>query len=71
MGKKDALVEYIVQEVVGFLMTDRSIEIDEAMNLFYNASAFEKLQDVETGLYLEGSAYVYDILKEELDSCAD
>ena len=26
-----------------------------------------KLQDVETGLYLESSAYIYDLYKDELN----
>ena len=65
MGKKETLVDYIIQEVISFLMADRNVEIDNAMKLFYDSSTFDKLQDVETGLYLEGSAYVYDILKEE------
>ena len=36
------------------------------MELVYNSELFEKLLDVETGIYLECSLYVYDILKDEL-----
>ena len=35
------------------------------MNLFYNSAVFGKLQDVETGLFLESSAYVYDLFRDE------
>lgn len=66
MNKQDALMEYIAQDIIAFLMEDQNIEMDAAMNTLYNSSLFEKLQDVETGLYLEGSAYVYEILKDEL-----
>ena len=33
--------------------------------LDYMSDTFEKLSDVETGLYLEGAAYVYEMLKRE------
>jgi len=66
MNKIDVLTEAITQEIIGFLVADRSLELDEAMNLLYNSELFDKLQDVETGLYLEGSAYVYELLKDEL-----
>lgn len=55
MSKQDQLIEYIVQDIVDMLATDQNIEYDEAMNKFYNSEVFEKLQDKETGLYLESS----------------
>jgi len=66
MSKIDVLTEAITQEIIGFLIADRSLELDEAMNLLYNSDLFDKLQDIETGLYLESSAYVYELLKDEL-----
>ena len=47
-------------------MKDRGLDVDEAINLFYNSVVFEKLYAEETGLYLEGSLYIYDLLKNEL-----
>ena len=43
-----------------------NVEIDEAMSILFDSQLFDKLHDIETGLYLEGSAYVYEFLKEEL-----
>ena len=37
----------------------------EAMTSFYNSETFTKLNDFETGLYLESPLYVYDIFKTE------
>ena len=37
------------------------------MNFFYESEVFDKLQDVETGLYRESSAYIYDLYKDELN----
>ena len=39
--------------------------IQKAMEIVYHSRLHEKLQDVETGLYLEGSEYLYGLLKEE------
>lgn len=67
MSKQDELIEYIVQDIVDMLATDQNIEYDEAMNKFYNSEVFEKLQDKETGLYLESSEYIYDLFKDEMN----
>ena len=67
MCKQEQLIEYMIQDVVDMLATDQNIEYDEAMNKFYNSEVFEKLQDEETGLYLESSGYVYDLFKDELN----
>ena len=53
MYVQNQLIEYMIQDIVDMLATDQNIEYDEAMNKFYNSDVFEKLQDQETGLYLE------------------
>ena len=63
MGKQEQLIEYIIADVVDMLST----EYDDGMNRFYNSEVFEKLQDVETGLYLMSSSYVYDLFRDELN----
>ena len=67
MSKQDQLIEYIVQDIVDMLAADQNIEYDEAMNKFYYSEVFEKLQDKETGLYLESSEYIYDLFKDEMN----
>lgn len=67
MNEQKKLIEYMIQDVVDMLATDQNIEYDEAMNKFYNSEVFEKLQNEETGLYLESSGYVYDLFKDELN----
>lgn len=67
MSKQGQLIEYIVQDIVDMLAADQNIEYDEAMNKFYNSEVFEKLQDKETGLYLESSEYIYDLFKDEMN----
>ena len=67
MGKQEQLIEYIVQDIVDMFSSDQNIEYDEAMNRFYNSKVFEKLQDKETGLYMESSEYLDDLFKDEMN----
>lgn len=67
MNKRDQLIEYITQDIIAFLVEDRQIDIAEAMKVFYNSETYEKLLDDDTGLYLEGSPYMYEILKDEME----
>ena len=60
------LVEGITKDIVCFLMEEESYELTEALGVFYNSETFAKLTDEETGLYIESSSFVYEILKSEL-----
>ncbi len=59
------LMEYNTQDIIEFIMSDLNIDYDEAMKLFYSSETFEKLYQIETGLYLESAAYVYGIFQDE------
>ena len=66
MTTRERLMEFTTQRIIQYLVKDQDMEVDEAMNLFYNSIVFEKLHDEETGLYLESPLYVYDLLKNEI-----
>lgn len=61
------LVEGITKDIITYLMQDYNMNLSSAINIFYNSKTFEKLSDESTGLYIESAAYVYEILKTELD----
>ncbi len=65
MSKQSQLMEYITQDIIAFLVEDLGIGMIEAMHQFYSSKTYELLMDQESGLYLEGSAYVYSILQDE------
>lgn len=67
MTKQEQLIEYMTQDIVELITVNQIMEYDEAMNRFYNSEVFEKLQDKETGLYLESPAYVYDLFRDEMN----
>lgn len=67
MSKKaQYLIEGITKDIIAYLMSDRNVDMASAIALFYNSDTFAKLSDEATGLYIESSAYVYDILQTEL-----
>ncbi|MBR2550249.1 MAG: hypothetical protein IKE92_09590 [Clostridiales bacterium] len=67
MGKEQQMVEYMVQDLVEMLTEERGIEFDEAMRILYASNVYDKLADIETGLYRESPAYVYGLLQDELN----
>lgn len=65
MTKEMQLVEYLTQDVIAYIVEEEKNDMASAMHLFYLSETYEKLNDKETGLYLESSAYVYDLFKNE------
>lgn len=63
--KQREMIEYTTQDIIAFIMEDKNLNMDEAMELFYTSVTFEKLTDIETGLYLQGSSYVYELFNRE------
>lgn len=63
--KQQEMMEYTTQDMITYLMEDLNLPMEEAMDRVYGSSTFGKLHDPETGLYMEGSAYVYELLKAE------
>lgn len=65
MSKQQMLMEYITQDVVAFIMDDAQLPLEAAMRAFYTSQTFLKLTDPETGLYLDSSAAVYELYRNE------
>ena len=66
-NEKKQLIEYAIQDIVEMIAKDLHIEFEDAMDYFYESEVFDKLQDVESGLYRESSAYIYDLYIDELN----
>ena len=67
MGRQDQLIESVTQDIIEMLTIDKGIEYDESMDKFYHSEVFDKLQNIETGLYMQSPAYVYDLFKDEMN----
>ena len=63
--KQKQLIEYATQDLVAMIVEREGRSIQDAMGIVYHSRLHDKLQDVDTGLYLEGSEYLYGLLNEE------
>ena len=61
-----ALVEEIIENLVQQLSKDKSIPIEESLDIIYNSMIYRLLCDEDTNLYSEGFPYVYEILNNEI-----
>jgi hypothetical protein len=59
------LKEFLIADIISFIMEDSGISVDEAMHQFYNSEVFDRIENAATGLYRESSAYVYELYKDE------
>ena len=59
------MMDYVTASVVTCVMEEANVSVQEAMKAFYNSEVFDRLCDVETGLYRESGGYVYDLYKIE------
>ena len=48
-------------------MKEKNLSLIDAFEYFYKAKISEKLENIDTGLYLEGASYFYQLVKEELE----
>ena len=60
------LVESIIDDLSKYLIEDMDFSILEALDIVYNSEFYDKLVDMETGLYYQSPAYCYEYLKHEL-----
>lgn len=60
------LVTRSTQELIKIVVSENNKTMEEAMDIVYNSKTFELLCDLETHLYYESPAYVYEMLKQEL-----
>ena len=56
------LTDYVLSEVVKYVMEDTGCSIEEAMERVYNSSLMTALQDEESELYVQSPAYLYELL---------
>ena len=60
------ICSFPAQDLVAMLVERKGLAIQDAMKILYHSDFHDKLQELETGLYLEGAEYLYGILNEEL-----
>lgn len=67
MSKEKQMIEYMVQDLVEIITEEQNVEYDKAMASLYRSKIFDKIVDLETGLYRESPAYVYGLFADEMN----
>lgn len=60
------LIDCIVEKLALQVMEDFNANMLDALDMVYNSQLYEKLVDIDTGLYLQSALYNYSYLKQEL-----
>ena len=60
------LTDYVLSELVKYVMEDTGCSIEDAMERVYNSSLMTALQDEENELYVQSPAYLYELLNQQL-----
>ncbi|MCD7927206.1 MAG: hypothetical protein LUI85_21970 [Bacteroides sp.] len=60
------LIQSTVQKLVMLLVRDYKMSIIDAFSTVYNSELYERLNDLDTGLYYQSPLYVYHYLQNEL-----
>lgn len=65
MADRQFLIETLCEELVPMIMEEYNLSEAKAIELLYKSNTFSKIEDPESGLYYQGSVYVFDFLLEE------
>lgn len=68
MTKETFMIEEISKEIIGLLMSERGLSMEDALRTRYTSDTYSKLIDLSTGLYSQSTAYVYEYLDKELST---
>jgi hypothetical protein len=60
------LIDNLTKNLVILVMGDFKYSITESMDIVYNSQLYEKIMDLETGLYYQSAGYNYELLRNEL-----
>ena len=60
------LIDNLTAKLVLLVMENFDYSITEAMDVVYNSQVYEKILDLETGLYYQSVGYNYELLSNEL-----
>lgn len=63
---KKHLIARTLDKVTTFLIEDRHLSLEEALDIVYNSRTLALLEDASNELYVQSPAYVYEMVQEEL-----
>lgn len=68
LSEFEYMKEGLVKDITLLLITERKMEMEEALDTLYNSETYAKLNDSSTGLYYQSPRYVLSFLLSELET---
>ena len=65
-AKETFMIETMTRDLIARLMEERSLTMRKAMDVVYTSRTYAALQNLNTGLYFQSPAYVFDELTKEI-----
>lgn len=65
MSKETYMIESLTRDLIVRLMEEKKLSMRESMDLVYTSKTYKSLCNLETGLYFQSPAYIYDELEHE------
>lgn len=60
------LIDSLIERLTLLVMEEYKLSLVDALNQVYNSQLYEKIMDLETGLYYQSAPYNYQLLRREL-----
>lgn len=60
------LIDTLTKNLVLMVIKDFGISVKEALDAVYNSQLYDKILDLDTGLYYQSAGYNYQLLHKEL-----
>ena len=60
------LIDTLTKNLVIRVIKDFGLSVKEGLDAVYNSQLYDKILDLDTGLYYQSSGYNYQLLRKEL-----
>ena len=60
------LIDSLVEQLVVMVVEEYKVSVPQALELLYNSQIYEKITDLDTGLYYQSAGYNYKMLRHEM-----
>lgn len=60
------LIDSLVEQLTLMAVEEYKLSVPQALQLVYNSQLYEKITDLETGLYCQSAKYNYELLRHEM-----
>lgn len=60
------LIDSLVEQLTLMAMDEYKLPMLKALELVYNSQLYDKIMDLETGLYYQSARYNYELLRHEV-----